>query len=213
MRICTRPTYSFLSRAWSGWAKDANRCHLTNANTPEEPSLSEIDQADMKSFLGQLLLVLNVVGIGIFQHPTAATFATTIYYTDAKGLHAEGDETDDGFVVRAGSQSPSEEVPTCPTAIRAACAELRQQKIFKQQGDMLVLTRDYLFSSPSQAAAVMLARSANGRIEWKTKDGLCGTRLPTVRTVNLCSKAEDACILRERSQPPTRLQTACRRTP
>jgi hypothetical protein len=152
-------------------AQDANRCHLANANTPEEPSLSEIDQADMRSFLGQLLLVLNVVGIGIFQRPTAATFATTIYNTEAKGLHAEGYETDDGFVVRAGSQSPIEEVPTCPPAIRAARAELRQQKIFRQQGDSLVLTRDYLFSSPSQAAAVILARSANRRIEWKTKDG------------------------------------------
>src|SRR5215831_18583684 len=58
--------------------------------------LSEIDQADMRSFLGQLLLVLNVLGVGIFQRPAAATVSTIIYHTDAKGLHAEGYETDVG---------------------------------------------------------------------------------------------------------------------
>ncbi len=32
-------------------------------------------------------------------------------------------------------------------------------------------TQDYSFSSPSTAAAVVLARSANGRVEWKAADG------------------------------------------
>jgi hypothetical protein len=32
-------------------------------------------------------------------------------------------------------------------------------------------TQDYSFSSPSTAAAVVLGRSANGRIEWKDGQG------------------------------------------
>jgi hypothetical protein len=32
-------------------------------------------------------------------------------------------------------------------------------------------TQDYSFSSPSTAAAVVLGRSANGRIEWKDAQG------------------------------------------
>ncbi len=32
-------------------------------------------------------------------------------------------------------------------------------------------TQDYSFSSPSMAAAVVLGRSANGRIEWKDAQG------------------------------------------
>src|SRR5437879_9980411 len=35
-------------------AREADRCHLMNGNSPLEPSLSEIDQADTKSFLGEL---------------------------------------------------------------------------------------------------------------------------------------------------------------
>lgn len=33
-----------------------------------------------------------------------------------------------------------------------------------------VFTRDYVFTSPSLAAAVVMGRNANGRTEWKTKD-------------------------------------------
>ncbi len=32
-------------------------------------------------------------------------------------------------------------------------------------------SQDHLFSSPSAAAAIVLARSANGLTEWKTEDG------------------------------------------
>jgi hypothetical protein len=39
------------------------------------------------------------------------------------------------------------------------------------EGDRLRFASDYLFSSPSSAAAVLLGRSANGRIEWKDENG------------------------------------------
>ena len=36
--------------------------------------------------------------------------------------------------------------------------------------DAFVFTVDYVFSSPSLAAAVVMGRNANGRTEWKTND-------------------------------------------
>ena len=35
----------------------------------------------------------------------------------------------------------------------------------------MIFVKDYLFSSPSAAAAVVLGRSANGLTEWKLKNG------------------------------------------
>ena len=32
-------------------------------------------------------------------------------------------------------------------------------------------TKDFVFTSPSLAAAVVMGRNANGRIEWKTSEG------------------------------------------
>ena len=41
----------------------------------------------------------------------------------------------------------------------------------KEEGEFLVFTDDYEFNSPSAAAAVILARSASGPLEWKNTDG------------------------------------------
>ena len=152
-------------------ARSANRCQLINVNFPEEPSLSEIDKAETKLFLSQLLTVLNILGVGIFQRPAAATRLTPIYHVEAKGLRAEGYETDQGFVVRSGSESPAETAASCIASIAALRTQLKEQGMLKESGGNLVLTQDYLFSSPSQAATVMLARAANGRTEWKMSDG------------------------------------------
>jgi len=39
------------------------------------------------------------------------------------------------------------------------------------ENNIYKFTSDHIFSSPSAAAAAILARSANGWIEWKSKDG------------------------------------------
>jgi hypothetical protein len=53
--------------------------------------------------------------------------------------------------------------------------DLRQELIsnclLAMQGDLFEFAQDYTFSAPSTAAAVVLGRSANGRIEWKAAGG------------------------------------------
>jgi hypothetical protein len=56
-------------------------------------------------------------------------------------------------------------------AFVAARGQLVSQGVFLEGTDCLTLAQDYEFSSPSQASAMLLARSANGRIEWKDAKG------------------------------------------
>ena len=49
--------------------------------------------------------------------------------------------------------------------------KLLEGEILVEQDGNLRFTQDYLFSSPSGAAAAVLGRTANGWIEWKDKDG------------------------------------------
>ncbi|WP_366044616.1 DUF4357 domain-containing protein [Methylomonas sp.] len=58
--------------------------------------------------------------------------------------------------------------PPHPTRLRD---ELIDNEIIIKKGESLVLASDYLFSSPSAAAAVIMGRSANGLIEWKNSKG------------------------------------------
>jgi len=147
-------------------ATETKRCKLDNGNAPTLPSLSEADIADMEEFLAQMLLIYPVVGISVFQRPEVAAHGYLLHLK-AKGLVAQGYETADGFVVLAGSEGPKDHVESTHDYVVALRQHLIDQGLLVDAGDRLRLTQDYTFSAPSTAAAVMLARTANGRIEWK----------------------------------------------
>ena len=166
----------FLESRLIALARAAKRMPLDNANQPAEPSLSEADRADMEVFLGHMLGMLPVLGVHAFeQAPKApAAKAGPVLTCKGKGVQATGYEASQGFVVRAGSQAVADTVPSMALHVRGMC-DLRQELIgngvLGLQGGLYQFTQDYSFSSPSTAAAVVLGRSANGRIEWKAADG------------------------------------------
>lgn len=160
-------------------AKAAKRLPLDNANTPAEPTLSEADRADMLVFLENMLGMLPVLGVHAFeQAPAAAAAAVTLLQCKGKGAVASGYESSQGFVVKAGSQAVADTVPSMQQYVRGMY-ELRQELIANgvlspasdTPADGYRFTQDYVFSSPSTAAAVVLGRSANGRVEWKDGKG------------------------------------------
>jgi hypothetical protein len=153
-------------------AKAAKRVPLDNANQPTEPSLSEADRADMQVFLENMLGMLPVLGIHAFEQltPVVSATAVTMLTCKGKGVAAQGYEATQGFVVKAGSLAVGETVPSMQQHVRGMY-DLRQELIgngvLERDGDHFRFAQDYVFSSPSTAAAVVLGRSANGRVEWK----------------------------------------------
>ena len=166
----------FLESRLMALARAAKRMPLDNANQPAEPSLSEADRADMEVFLGHMLGMLPVLGVHAFeQAPKApAAKAGPVLTCKGKGVQATGYEASQGFVVRAGSQAVADTVPSMAQHVRGMYdlrQELTSNGVLAMQGALYQFTQDYSFSSPSTAAAVVLGRSANGRIEWKAADG------------------------------------------
>jgi len=103
-----------------------------------------------------------------------AAMAGPVLTCKGKGVQATGYEASQGFVVRAGSQAVADTVPSMAQHVRGMF-DLRQELIsngvLAMQGAIYHFTQDYSFNSPSTAAAVVLGRSANGRVEWKGADG------------------------------------------
>lgn len=156
-------------------ARVAKRMPLDNANQPGEPTLSEADAADMGVFLDNLLGILPVIGIPAFEQPQRkATDSRVMLFCKGKGAEARGFESNQGFVVEQGSFAAGETAPSMQEHVRGMY-DLRQELIANgvlvQEGERYCFTQDYVFSSPSTAAAVVLGRSANGRIEWKDAQG------------------------------------------
>ena len=156
-------------------AKAAKRLPLDNANHPAEPTLSEADQADMLVFLDNMLGMLPVLGVHAFeQAPAPAGKAAVMLTCKGKGVAAIGFEASQGFVVKAGSQAVAETVPSMQQHVRGMYdkrQELIGNGVLARMGDVYQFAQDFPFSSPSTAAAVVLGRSANGRIEWKDAKG------------------------------------------
>jgi hypothetical protein len=170
----------FLEAQLIALAAAAKRLPLENANTPAEPSLSEAERADMQVFLQNMLGMLPVLGVHAFEQAAsaAAVSSAPVLHCKGKGVLATGYEANQGFVVKAGSQAVAAAVPSMRQHVRGVY-ELRQELLGNgvlapaeggaSKGYRFM--QDYVFSSPSTAAAVVLGRSANGRIEWKDEQG------------------------------------------
>lgn len=152
-------------------AREAKRCSLENGNSPQLPSLSEADIAEMDAFLDEVLLIFPVLGLTIFTKPVSPTRSQTLLSIKSKGINANGYESADGFVVLQGSEVVFETVPSIHRYMLTLRDTLLSQGILHKEADHYVFTQDYSFDSPSTAAGVILGRTANGRIEWKDEKG------------------------------------------
>lgn len=165
----------FLEARLVALARAAKRVPLDNGNFPSEPTLSEADRADMEVFLGHMLGMLPVLGVHAFESaPAVAAKASPVLSCKGKGVLASGYEASQGFVVKAGSQAVTESVPSMQQHVRGMYdvrQELIANGVLTMADGLYRFTQDYSFSSPSTAAAVVLGRSANGRIEWKDAQG------------------------------------------
>ena len=148
-------------------AAEAKRCELDNTNVPQMPALSGADTADAELYLADMLLCLPVVGVSFFEKPQGPTGKSRELFLSAKGIQARGYEGPGGFVVRSGSQAVKNEVASIHTYLSDLRKALLNQDIFEDTGTAYRLAQDYIFTSPSTAAGVLLGRSANGRAEWK----------------------------------------------
>lgn len=156
-------------------AMEIKRCRLDNVNVPNLPSLSEPDEAQVAGYLDELLSLLPVLGIDAFETAEAASTGRRHFYWKGKGWSATGYVTSSGFAVAAGSIARKSTVPSMQEHVPSDYNKRQQlikDGILVQDAQGYKFTVDHVFSSPSQAAAVCAGRSANGRVDWKDKDGV-----------------------------------------
>ena len=155
-------------------AKKADRYELDNSNA-SGAHLPESDAADMEVFLAKIEQLMPVLGHDFLQAvaPTKAMHKAILLTCAMKGVKANGRPTEKDFVVTKGSEAVLKERPS--TKRYPYAANLRKQlideSVLTQKGGKLVFSKDYEFSSPSAAAAVIHGGQANGLISWKNSSG------------------------------------------
>jgi hypothetical protein len=157
-------------------AKSINRYLIKNNSTPTQSSIAESDWAEMEEYIENIKILINTLGHKVFEEKRETKSPVqqaeeTFYIKSGRGADAQGEPTADGFVVFKGSKAAGSTVPSITDNFMRLRDQLIDNGVIGKQNNLLEFTEDYVFSSPSTAAAMVLGRNANGLTEWRLKDG------------------------------------------
>jgi hypothetical protein len=155
-------------------AISTNRYKIHNSVTPTQSSISESDRAEMEEYIENIKLLVNSLGHKVFEEKREIKQQhrqNTFMIKSARGADGLGEPTSDGFVVLKGSKAAGTIVNSMTSSFVKLRDKLIDDNVLVDKGDYLEFSDDYIFSSPSTAAVMVMGRNANGLTEWKTKDG------------------------------------------
>jgi Domain of unknown function (DUF4357) len=155
-------------------ATSANRYKIENSIIPTQSSISESDRAEMEEFIDNIKLLVNTLGHKVFEEKREfkpKQKQQVFFLKAARGADAQGEPTSDGFVVFKGSKAAGSTVASITPSFLTLRQKLIKEGVLVDKGEYFEFPDDYIFSSPSTAACMVLGRNANGLTEWKLQEG------------------------------------------
>ncbi|SCY57570.1 protein of unknown function [Nitrosospira sp. Nl5] len=196
----TKGHVRYLEARLVGLANAAGRHAIENSASPQLPALPRAARDAMEEFINGVRTLLGVLGHRVLepllvrtvetQH--MATVATPLpmrnlpppgtvgqdsslrsqmFQLTVSNIIATAVRTDEGLVILANSEAAPIVQSSLSGSYRALRARLITSGVLVENGVKLKFARDQLFGSPSQAAAVVVGYSINGRDRWKTPSG------------------------------------------
>lgn len=171
---------SYLEHKFTNMARETGRFKVRNNNDPHIGNVTEEKESELLDFLEYSKLVLGVLGYKIFvpllEKPSPVVESESkeleLYLKKTKRnkeiIEAKCISTNEGFVVLEGSMIDEYDQSSIPLAIK----EKREKARKKGRIVNGKITKDYLFNSPSAAAAFIRGASSNVRTAWKTREGI-----------------------------------------
>ena len=183
----TKAHIKYLESALVYLSKNADRYELENGNTPSESSLPRADRDAMKEFVENVRMVLGTLGYSILEPILKSKGSSegivessdlnesenvlrNLFFT-VNNLSAQGAVTDEGFVLKKGSQLSKSNSESMPGKLLTTKEKLLVDGVLKDEGAYLVASEDILFNSSSYAAAIVAGTSRSGPQSWKTTTG------------------------------------------
>ena len=186
----TKSHIKYLEASFVALAKIADRYNLENGNTPPEASLPRADRDAMDEFAENAQMVLGVLGHALLEpllkkekallcvsinqdtsDVSTNNFATEDLIFTVNGLKATGRMTDEGFVLKKGSQISKKSTDSIPGRVAQIKKGLVESASISEYGAALVANEDILLSSSSYAAALVAGTSRSGPQSWRDSTG------------------------------------------
>lgn len=164
----------YLENRFHDIAKSANRYTVDNSIIPTQSSISESDRAEMEEFIEYIKMLVNTLGHKVFEEKREfkpRQKQDLFFIKAARGADGQGEPTSDGFVVFKNSKAAATIVNSMTPNFITYRQKLIDEGVLVDKGEYFEFSDDYIFSSPSTAAVMVMGRNANGLTEWKNKDG------------------------------------------
>ncbi|MBK6088506.1 GIY-YIG nuclease family protein [Ruminococcus difficilis] len=171
--ILNKAHVKYLENLFYSLAINSGRATIVNSNVPTKSSVSEYDEAMLEEFISNSKLLVNTLGYKVFDTIEETTVKDNnraeikLYIKTKKGADAAGSIVADGFVVYRGSKVSA-------TFTKSFTYHKQRDKLIENRtiDENFTFSKDYIFSSPSTAASIVMGRNANGLTEWVTQDGV-----------------------------------------
>ncbi|MGY5253199.1 GIY-YIG nuclease family protein [Sphingobacterium spiritivorum] len=175
-KYLNKASIKYLENRLHALALNAGRYSI-NQNTPTRSELSEAEQAELEEFLSHAKVLTATLGHKLFEALEETVEDNEVqnqifYCRNGAGAESKGSPSTEGFIVYKDSLFIIPEQPSLTDGIRLERQKMLNDGTLKIEGAFYQLTKDYVFTSPSRAAAATLARSASGPLEWKTEGGV-----------------------------------------
>jgi hypothetical protein len=183
----TKSHVKYLESGLVQLAKISGRYVVLNGNEPQPPVLPRGDRDAMEEFISNLRILLGVVGYKVLERltkgisipttsekidePNSSEPATLELLLKVKSINAKSYLTNEGIVVLTSSLASKTVQNSLADGSKKLREQLIEKDILKQTDTGYVFTKDYLFKSPSQAAAIIVGYSISGPKSWKNQDG------------------------------------------
>lgn len=172
---------SYLENKFTNMAIKTDRYNVRNNNDPNPGNVTEEKESELEDFVEYSKMVLGVLGYKVFvplvkeyivdevkDNEELMLYLNRKIKKSNKIIEAKCMRTSEGFVVLKDSmieEIDSRAIPKGLKDIREKCRATNE--IINGR-----LTKNYLFNSPSYAAAFVLGMHTNGKTDWKNSKGI-----------------------------------------
>jgi hypothetical protein len=149
-------------------AKSVNRYSVGNSIIPTQSSIFESDRAEMEEFIQYIKMLVNTLGHKVFDEKREfkpKQKQESFFINAARGAEGQGVPSSDGFVVFKNSKAAAIIVNSMTPNFIKYRQKLIAEEVLIDKGEFFKFSDDYIFSSPSTAAAMVMGRNANGMTE------------------------------------------------
>lgn len=177
----TKSHIKYLEARLISVAQQAERYNIENSNLPLQSTLPRADRDAMEEFIHNLKIVLGTLGHKVLEPIKAPTYTAEEKRKNAitsiplsftlKGLKAQGQVTDDGFLLLAGSDISGVVTQSLSDGWRAIREKWIEEGLMKLAGANYRLEKDTLLSSSSCAAAIVAGTTRSGPGSWQDDSG------------------------------------------